>query len=357
MTVDWINRVHIGDCRELMRRMIAEGVRVQCVVTSPPYWGLRDYATPGQFGLERTWVHHVARMRGVFRLVRELLAEDGTLWLNYGDSYANVGKWGGRTTGKHTRRLHGHNKLVRARRDYSSLKGKDLIGMPWRIALALQSDGWWLRSDIIWAKPNPMPESMDDRPTKAHEYLFLLARSDRYHYNAEAIRERTTGTAHSRGRGINPKAVPVSGWATGGGEHTAIAHAAARGPKDESRAEQGLRDSTKFGRGAGWRTKQNASFSEAVTEVVEDRNVRSVWTIPTEPFPGAHFATFPRDLVRRCVLAGSRPGDVVFDPFMGSGTVAEVAEGLGRRFIGCELNAEYASMYGTLRAAQMGAPF
>ena len=211
--------------------------------------------------------------------------------------------------------------------------------MPWRIALALQEDGWYLRSDIIWHKPNPMPESVTDRPTKAHEYVFLLSKSERYLYNAEAVREPVTGGAHARGDGVNPKArnVKIAGWATGPGRHSTLTHATTR---KESAA--------KFGP----RSKQNASFSGAVKEVVDSRNMRTVWSLPTEAFSGAHFATFPRELVRRCVLAGSNAGDVVFDPFMGSGTVAEVASGLGRKFLGCELNPEYAALRLTHRSAQ-----
>lgn len=205
---DWLDRTHLGDCRELMRQMIADGVRAQCVVTSPPYWGLRDYGIAGQFGLERTWVRHVARTRAVFRLVRQVLAGDGVLWLNYGDSYYTP-RVGGGVGGNSTINGQGSQEAFRdaqrarksrkqlsntasphrsaANRRYHSgagLKPKDLVGMPWRIAFALQANGWYLRSDVVWHKPNPMPESVYDRPTKAHEYLFLLARSERYRYDA-----------------------------------------------------------------------------------------------------------------------------------------------------------------------------
>jgi len=321
-----------------MREMIAAGVKVQCVVTSPPYWGLRDYGVPGQIGLERTPIRYLTRMRGVLRLVRELLADDGVLWLNMGDSYATDGKSGGKTGGKHAYLPKSTRQRAGRQKRRSGLKQKDMVGMPWMLALLLRADGWYLRQEIIWNKPAPMPESVTDRCTKAHEHLFLLTKSPRYYYDADAIKEPVTGGAHSRGDGVNPKA--VSGWDVGKGAHSTLKHAN-RGPKDTGRAEQGLRDSTKFGRGAGGRNKQNESFSAAVSGLVESRNKRTVWTIASEPYSEAHFATFPRKLVEPCILAGSRPGDVVFDPFMGSGTVAQVAEQLGRKWLGIDLNPEY----------------
>ncbi len=307
---DWIDTTHRGDCRALLRRMIADGVRVHMCVTSPPYWGLRDYGVAGQFGLERTWLRHVARMRGVFRLVRQVLAEDGVLWMNYGDSYycpqinggvgssSAINGHGSQEAFRDAQRaqrskLQGsnlssaHSRAVNRRRGQPGLRAKALIGMPWRVAFALQSDGWLLRSDVIWHKPNAMPESVRDRPTKAHEYLFLFTRSERYYYDAQAAREPASPNSH--------------------------------------------------------------------TDVVQNRNLRTVWTIPTQPFSGAHFATFPEALVARCILAGSRPGDVILDPFMGSGTVAKVARDLGRRFIGCELNPQYIELQ-MLRRATIGMP-
>lgn len=364
----WINTTHIGDSCKLMREMIADGVKVQCVVCSPPYWGLRDYGVKGQYGLERTWIRHVARMRYVFRLVRELLADDGVLWLNYGDSYYTPrinGGIGSTSTiggkGSHqafrdaSRAMHSPKQVTnrgsatavsanRRRDNAAGLKPKDLVGMAWRVALALQAgnrnrkDGWWLRSDIIWHKPDPMPESVGDRPTKTHEYVFLLSKSQHYYYDGEAIYEKATGGAHQRHK-------PVSGHTKGTGTHSA---------KDHARVKAGLRDSTKFGRGAGWRVP--GSFGAAVTETVETRNARTVWSIPTQPFEGAHFATFPEALVARCVLAGSRPGDTIFDPFMGSGTVAKVATDLGRNFIGCDLNPDSIAMQDDFRRTTTGMP-
>lgn len=348
----WLDAIHVGDCRSTMRAMIAAGVRVNCIVTSPPYWGLRDYGVAGQFGLERTWVRHVARMRSVFRLARELLADDGTCWVNYGDSYTGGGRGG--DTGKSglggSTQSQDESKRVARSKVSSTLKAKDLVGMPWRIAFALQADGWYLRSDIVWHKPNPMPESIKDRPTKAHEYIFLLSRSERYHYDAAAIAEPVTGNAHARGDGVNPKArrkVVPAGWASGSGSHDAVSRAKASGGG-------GLPDATKFNKARAPKSKQNDSMSAAISGLVDQRNARTVWTIPSAPFSAAHFATFPRDLVRRCILAGSRPCDTVFDPFMGSGTVAEVALDLGRHYIGCELNPEYAAMFRAHRSQQTG---
>lgn len=345
---------YVGDCRAIMKDMIAAGTKVQCVVTSPPYWGLRDYGAPGQFGLERTPIRYLARMRYVLRLVREILEDDGTLWLNMGDSYAGApGGLQGKNGERSNRRFTGRISVDKRRRDQLELKPKDMAGMPWMLALVLRADGWWLRQEIIWHKPNPMPESTKDRCTKAHEHIFLLSKSERYYYDQDAIKEPATGNAHSRGAGVNPKA--VAGWADDG-EKTAVAHAGSpkyRGQDKEHRTKQGLAASERKFKP---RAKQNESFSAAVKDTVLDRNKRSVWTIATEPYPDAHFATFPRALVEPCILAGSRPGDVVFDPFMGSGTVAQVAEHLGRRWLGCELNPEYIALQ-KKRLAQMALQF
>jgi DNA modification methylase len=300
-----MNRCLIGDCRDGMRELIASGVRVQTCVTSPPYWGLRDYGVAGQLGLEPTIAEYVESMVGVFRLVRDLLADDGTLWLNLGDSYASSrdssvspdSLRAGDETAITAAAMNRNPSALAA----AGLKHKDLCGIPWRVAFALQADGWYLRSDIIWAKPNPMPESVTDRPTKAHEYLFLLAKQERYYYDAAAIAEAANW--------------PEGSW---------------------SRSKCYDNDSTGklrsfYGDGRKWTGG-------------ELRNRRSVWTIATEAFPDAHFATFPTALVEPCILAGSRVGDVVFDPFMGSGTVAQVAQDLGRHWLGCELSPEYARM-------------
>jgi len=276
---------------------------VQTCVTSPPYYGLRDYGAAGQIGLESTPESYVSRLVEVFREVKRVLKPDGTLWLNLGDSYANDTKWGGSTGGKHSGALHGH-PVGRARRS-TGLKPKDLIGIPWRVAFALQADGWYLRQDIIWAKPNPMPESVRDRCTKAHEYVFLLAKSQRYFYDAGAIAEYAAsfGRQHTA-RGESPRITE--------GRKLGVYHA---GVSDLSRNYERAR-----------------------------RNRRSVWTIAPKPYSGAHFAVMPEDLVTPCILAGSRPGDLVLDPFAGSGTVAVVARRLSRSFVGMELSADYCAL-------------
>ena len=298
-----MNRVIFGDCRDTMRELKAQGVRVQCCVTSPPYYGLRDYGHPGQIGLEKTPGEYVAALVEVFEGVRELLADDGVLWLNLGDSYAGGG--GGNYSKSEKQTPHGeHITNVRNKPgwlDAAGMKPKDLMGMPWRVAFALQAAGWYLRQDIIWHKPNPMPESVTDRCTKSHEYLFLLAKSERYFFDHVAIQEPETMKPQNRltPRKANPDA-KVHGM-------------------PEYRQQEG-------GTGGGM------------------RNRRSVWSVNTAPYGGAHFATFPPALIEPCILAGSRPGDVVLDPFMGSGTTAQVAQALGRQWIGCELNTEYAPL-------------
>ena len=302
--------IHIGDCHEVLRTL--ESGSVQCCVTSPPYWGLRDYGVEGQLGLEKTPDEYVAKMVDVFREVRRVLRDDGTLWLNLGDSYAGGGTIGRNDTtpealnrraikygtGTGTGSLVGSHGV---RSQVESLKPKDLVGIPWRVAFALQADGWYLRQDIIWHKPNPMPESVRDRCTKAHEYIFLMSKSERYFFDSEAMQEsanRPEGPGNKTHRHSN------EGIYVGGAAQKNIAKI---GPR-------------------------------------ETRNRRSVWTVATQPYSGAHFATFPPALIEPCILAGSRPADIVLDPFMGSGTTAQVAQQLGRQYIGCELNPQYLSL-------------
>lgn len=258
------NIIEFGDCRDIMRRWAQEGVKAQTCVTSPPYYGLRDYGHEGQIGLEETPEEYIAAMVEVFRCVRDVLADDGTVWLNIGDSYG---------------------------------KEKQLLGVPWRLALALQSDGWVLRQDIVWHKPNPMPESVQDRCTKAHEYIFLLSKSQKYYYDAEAIKE----PANSKSEGIR----------FGGNKY---------GDSNDPK---------------------HATKSGNVSKEYDKANKRSVWTVTTKSYEGAHFAVFPEELIEPCIMAGAPAGGVVLDPFMGSGTTAQVAQHLGRKYLGCELNATY----------------
>lgn len=370
-----------GDCRETLKQLPDDSIH--CCVTSPPYYGLRDYGCEEQIGLEASPAEYVQKIVEVFREVRRVLRPDGTLWLNLGDSYA--GSWGaqGRPQGDSgemvgrsvasVRQIAAHPRfdgLTGTRGKDIGLKPKDLMGIPWRVAFAMQEDGWWLRQEIIWHKPNPMPESVTDRCTKAHEQIFLLTKSERYYFDAQAIKEPVSGTAHCRGDGINPKA-----------------------KKNQ------------------FKTKQNESFSGAINGIVSERNRRSVWTVSTKPYKGAHFATFPPDLIEPCILAGTseegccqscgapwvritekervatRPGTdskvtnaggssvtgnrdperhitttrtigwrpqctceapvipcTVLDPFNGSGTTGQVSRSHGRYYIGCELNPEYIAL-------------
>jgi DNA modification methylase len=299
-----------------MREMISQGVKVQMCVTSPPYFGLRSYLPDdsaekrNEIGLEPTPDEFVANMVEVFGLVRELLADDGVLFLNLGDSYARTGGTDRKTpvtaqVGSTRNTLEQMGDRTASAASYG-LKPKDLIGIPWRVAFALQADGWYLRQDIIWHKPNPMPESVTDRCTKAHEYIFLLSKRERYYFDSEAIKEGATKGA--AGSSFNKGKTSV--------------HQLGRS-SDAERYDDGK------------------------------RNRRSVWTIPTKPYAGAHFATFPPALIEPCILAGSRPGDVVLDPFGGSGTTAQVAQSLGRQWIICELNDAYKPLIDA-RVAQHG---
>ena len=290
-----MNKIEFGDCRETMRRWASEGVKVQTCVTSPPYFGLRDYGHDGQIGLEETPDQYIEAMVEVFSCVKNILADDGTLWLNIGDSYA-----GNNSQASNNGRAGFGNARERVvNRTGEGLKTKDLIGIPWMLAFALRADGWYLRQDIIWHKPNPMPESVTDRCTKAHEYIFLMSKSPKYYYDFEAIKEEgviAAGTLAAKGSA-------------------------------ERQNQKGV----------------NARPPE-YKEYDGQRNKRSVWTVTTKPYEGAHFAVFPTDLIEPCILAGAPVGGVVLDPFMGSGTTAQVAQSLGRQYLGCELNPEYAPL-------------
>ncbi len=372
-----------GDVRETLAGLPDESVH--CVVTSPPYWGLRDYGTGSwdggdpdcdhtmpcrvdkekatatstlvgstdtqghlqepsyrdvcgkcgarrvdhQLGLEPTPDLYVQHMVAVFREVRRVLRKDGTCWLNIGDSYAG----GGRARGKDRDGTYGESKqgtnagtnFLDAAPVPLGLKHKDLVGVPWRVAFALQADGWYLRADIIWAKPNPMPESVTDRPTKAHEYVFLLTRSPRYFFYQDAVREAAVGPDRGPGmtRGVNGP------------------HAEQAGLDRRARRTKALVPSQTVA-GVGRQGLNSETFGEYTVD--GGRNVRSVWEIATQPYAEAHFATFPEALVERCVKAGSPLGGTILDPFMGSGTTALVARRLGRKAIGVELNPDYCAL-------------
>jgi DNA modification methylase len=312
-----MNKVFFGDCRDSLRQMAADGVKVQMCVTSPPYFGLRDYGHDGQLGMEETPDQFIAELVEVFRCVRDVLSDDGTLWLNIGDSYARTGgsdrKPSSTSSVGNTVRSMEAMPDRRQRAPYG-LKEKDLIGIPWLLAFALRADGWHLRQDIIWHKPNSMPESVTDRCTKAHEYMFLLSKAPRYFYNHEAIKE-------------------VANCGARGSEF----HTGKTGEHQLGRAQK-VRPSKVRGDFVG---KNILPGKEAFRAVVEMRNRRSVWSIATKPYKGAHFAVFPEKLAEPCILAGSRIGDIVLDPFFGSGTTAAVAIQHGRQYIGCELNADY----------------
>ena len=300
-----------GDALTELRKLPDESVH--CCVTSPPYWGLRDYGIEGQLGLEPTPEEYVGKLVEIFREVKRILRKDGTLWLNLGDSYAgsscgsNDYRPDGSSISKNDNKYQGQKTGLPI-----GLKPKDLVGIPWRVALALQVDGWWLRSDIIWAKPNPMPESVMDRPTKSHEYVFLLSKSARYYFDQEAIRE--------------PFNYPERKYNPDTSDHK-TAHLKEQG----NRSTAGLHDGrTQYG------------------NPEKGRNIWTVWTITTKPMPkifGAeHFATFPPEIPERCIKAGCPKDGTVLDPFFGAGTTGLVALRLGREFIGIELNPKYCEM-------------
>ena len=353
-----MNTIEFGDCREIMRKWASQGVKAQTCITSPPYYGLRDYGTAKweggdpdcqhsismptkwndpkrgtsvlrpevghrggsssnchlcgakrideQLGLEDTPEEYIANMVEVFRCVWDVLEDNGTLWVNIGDSYCNSNGFA-RASPEYQR--EGRNNMPANDRKLdklhaTGLKTKDLIGIPWMLAFALRADGWYLRQDIIWSKPNPMPESVQDRCTKAHEYIFLLSKSHKYHFDHVAIKEPAT-TVENRPSGIVRDRVY---------------------DYDSKQKEMG-------------RARGGEETPEPTT-----RNRHSVWNVATKPYSGAHFAVFPTELIEPCILAGAPVGGVVLDPFMGSGTTAQVAQDLGRQYLGCELNLEYGNL-------------
>jgi len=317
-----VNKIEFGDCRETMRRWKEQGIKAQTCVTSPPYYGLRDYGHEGQIGLEETPEQYITAMVEVFRCVWDVLEDDGTLWLNIGDSYCNHpssavnrnGMSGSLNEGKSEFDCRVGTRGTQQRKTIPiDMKPKDLMGIPWMLAFALRADGWYLRQDIIWHKPNPMPESVQDRCTKAHEYIFLLSKSHKYHF-----------------------------------DHVAI--------KDPMKGEPEARDKNAEGYQADYSKGDRFSKGERVFGADGMANKRSVWTVATKPYAGAHFAVFPEELIEPCILAGAPVGGIVLDPFMGSGTTAQVAQNLGRQYIGCELNPDYCQLQ-NIRTAQQSFGF
>lgn len=340
-------RILTGDCRDTLRTLA--DASVQTCVTSPPYFGLRDYGHEGQIGLEPTPAEFVAKLVEVFREVRRVLRDDGTLWLNLGDSYYNTNPGsGGKCVLPGAGKSMTHGRYHEARRDFAGtgLKPKDLIGIPWRVAFALQADGWYLRQDIIWSKPNPMPESVRDRCTKAHEYLFLMSKSPRYYFDADAIAEPLGQSSIERLSQATLAQQAGSDRVPGktNGTMKAVGRRAAgnKSHKQTSAYEAGdERMRTKAGL-VSFAERERAKVDAG--DLVGIRNKRTVWEIATQPFKGAHFATFPPALIEPCVLAGSKSGDVVLDPFGGAGTTGLVADRLGRDAVLCEINPAYAEI-------------
>ena len=313
------NKTLHGDCRETLKELPDKIVNT--VITSPPYYGLRNYREDKQLGLEETPEEYVSSLADIFDEVWRVLRDDGTVWLNLGDSYSGSGKGiAGNICKTHDQQnMDGiHSKIVP-----NGLKPKDLIGVPWRVAFELQKRGWYLRQDIIWHKPNPMPESVTDRCTKSHEYIFLLSKNKNYYYDNDAIREPHTWE-ESKPR-----------------------------PSGMERNAKKYREKVKYGGGGTGFAGHSGSLKADGTSLnhPNGRNKRSVWTVTTKPYAEAHFATFPPDLIEPCVLAGCPKGGVVLDPFMGSGTTGLVAQELGRKWIGCELNKDYIEMQ-KIRTAQ-----
>ena len=289
-----------GDCRNTLKTITE---KCQMCVTSPPYYGLRNYGNEDdQIGMEQTPEEYIKQLVEVFRGVRDVLSDDGTLWVNNGDTFYNYrsdGNYPKQSVSKTNQDLPSFTP-VRGNK-FKNLKSKDLIGIPWMLAFALRSDGWYLRQDIIWNKPNPMPESVKDRCTKSHEYIFLLSKSKKYYYDNESIKEKAVGERWGKNTPINM-------------DNT----------KDTDNQFSGLTRPRKM--------------------IYDKKNKRSVWTVTSKPFKGSHFATFPPDLIKPCILAGSKENDIILDPFMGSGTTAMVSKELGRHYIGCELHEDYGNL-------------
>lgn len=327
-----MNNLFIGDCRNILPTLEAQSV--QCVITSPPYFSLRDYGVEGQIGLEDTVEEYINNLVIVFREVNRVLKDDGTLWLNLGDSYAGSNK---------NRNAVGENYMLKegckdnthiGRRIgiikqtplSGALKPKDLIGVPWRVAFALQQDGWYLRQDIIWHKPNVMPESVKDRCTKAHEYIFLLSKSKQYYFNYKAIQEDSVTYENHLQEIVKNRTCRYDSKMNAAHPTFNLRRDDKRDPAKQNHPQKRL-------------NRKDCNYN------ITKRNKRDVWTVATRPYKGAHFAAFPSTLIQPCILAGSHKGDVILDPFFGSGTVAEAATFLNRNWLGIELNPAYKELY------------
>jgi DNA modification methylase len=334
-----MNKIYHGDALDILKTLSDESV--DCCVTSPPYWGLRDYGVKGQLGLEKTPEQYVEKMVDIFNEVKRVLKKEGTLWLNLGDSYAGSGQRGNSDAKKHS-----HCKSINAFNVPTGLKPKDLVGIPWMVAFALRNEGWYLRQDIIWHKPNPMPESVKDRCTKSHEYIFLISKSKKYYF--DTLYEEATGydgrndIDYKGGNkdvsiGKHKRWKTPDGWDTTKGE-------GGHGSFHKSGREKGKKgyerkyENTNYG-GDGNGLHNHPGYSNIENPYV--KNKRSVWNVATEPFSEAHFATYPQKLIVDCIKAGCPENGIVLDPFMGSGTTAIVARKLNRNFIGIEINEEY----------------
>lgn len=347
-----VNQIYNQNCMEGMKQLPDNSIH--CCVTSPPYFGLRDYGTEEQIGMEQTPDEFVEKLVQVFTEVKRVLKPEGTLWLNLGDSYCATGT--GSCNQKSSTLQGGKKNQIEAgkrpnKKPFKDIKPKDLIGIPWMVAFALRANGWYLRQDIIWHKPNPMPESVTDRCTKSHEYIFLLSKSQKYFYDIDSIRtpvkdstvqrmmqqienqkgsERVPGKTNGTMKAVGPGRTPRLGVDTNGGNQA---------------SETGIKAYSHRGTGDKKLTGHSGNFDSDGNLIGDGMaNKKSVWTVTTKPFKEAHFATFPEDLIVDCIKAGCPVGGVVLDPFMGAGTTALVARKLNRNYIGFELNPNYIAL-------------
>ncbi len=331
--------IYHGDVIKVLKKLAPESVN--CCITSPPYWGLRDYDVTGQIGLEKTPELYIKKMVSVFREVKRVLRKDGTCWINIGDTYAGYKMGNTNFTMR-----NGAAGQFFTKKMPSNVKPKDMIGIPWLLAFALRADGWFLRDEIIWSKPNPMRESVKDRCTKSHEKIFLLAKSRKYYFDQDAIKEPIKNETLKRlsqdienqqgsivpGREKRVKPHFPSGWKNGKGSHSAIDHNQGTRKKFDSNMSSG---------GKSWTGHTGSIGANGTPTHGEMANKLNVWTVPTQGYKEAHFATYPENLIVPCILAGCPAGGVVLDPFHGSGTTGKVAKNHNRKYIGIELNDKY----------------